>query len=82
MEDSSVRVARPEWYEQNRQFPAGGAPPANGEEAALSRVGPDLYEKIFKHCARTTAPSMTATAMRPEAWLICLPALTLTENFP
>ena len=26
----------------------GGAP-ANGEEAALSRVGPDLYEKIFKH---------------------------------
>ena len=27
--------------------PSGEA--QNGEEAALSRVGPELYEKIFKH---------------------------------
>jgi len=37
------------WYEANRQHPAGGAAPSNGEEAALSRVGPMLYEAIFKH---------------------------------
>ena len=37
------------WYEANRQHPAGGAEPANGEEAALSRVGPLLYDRIFKH---------------------------------
>ena len=37
------------WYEKVRVMPKGGAAPANGEEAALSRVGPDLYEKIFKH---------------------------------
>ena len=37
------------WYEANRKFPEGGRPPANGEEAALSRVGPELYEMIFKH---------------------------------
>jgi len=36
------------WYEANRVFPEGGEL-ANGEDAALSRVGPDLYEKIFKH---------------------------------
>jgi len=46
-----------QWYTQNRKFPASwkgeGMPPveklANSEEAALSRVGPDLYDKIFKH---------------------------------
>jgi len=37
------------WYDENREFPADGAELKNGEEAALSRVGPDLYEKIFKH---------------------------------
>lgn len=36
------------YYEKNRVLPPKGEP-ANGEEAALSRVGPDLYEKIFKH---------------------------------
>ena len=40
------------WYDQNRQMPPNGAEPANGEEAALSRVGPQLYDRIFKHCAR------------------------------
>ena len=37
------------WYDAQRVAPAHGGEPANGEEAALSRVGPDLYEKIFKH---------------------------------
>jgi len=46
------------WYAQNRKFPAGykkapelptEADLQNSEEAALARVGPDLYEKIFKH---------------------------------
>jgi len=36
------------WYEGQRVKPASGEP-ANGEEAALSRVGPLLYERIFKH---------------------------------
>ena len=36
------------WYDEVRVKPASGEP-QNGEEAALSRVGPDLYEKIFKH---------------------------------
>merc|ERR1719201_1162513 len=35
------------WYEKNRVTPPSGEA-ANGEEAALSRVGPELYEKIFK----------------------------------
>jgi UDP-galactopyranose mutase len=38
-----------EWYKQNRQMPASGKDPANSEEAALSRVGPALYDRIFKH---------------------------------
>lgn len=37
------------WYDKCRVLPADGKAPANGEEAALSRVGPELYEKIFKH---------------------------------
>lgn len=36
------------YYEKKRVTPPNGEP-ANGEEAALSSVGPDLYEKIFKH---------------------------------
>ena len=36
------------WYESQRIMPTSGEP-ANGEEAALSRVGPLLYERIFKH---------------------------------
>jgi UDP-galactopyranose mutase len=41
--------AMEEWYEKNRVMPEGGRAPAHGEEAALSRVGPKLYERIFKH---------------------------------
>lgn len=36
------------WYGKERVPPPGGEP-KNGEEAALARVGPRLYEKIFKH---------------------------------
>merc|ERR1719453_1447462 len=44
------------WYASNRQYPKGVTPEnikpellKNSEEAALARVGPDLYDKIFKH---------------------------------
>eukprot|EP00405_Crypthecodinium_cohnii_P020647 CAMPEP_0206473668 /NCGR_PEP_ID=MMETSP0324_2-20121206/33020_1 /ASSEMBLY_ACC=CAM_ASM_000836 /TAXON_ID=2866 /ORGANISM="Crypthecodinium cohnii, Strain Seligo" /LENGTH=462 /DNA_ID=CAMNT_0053948677 /DNA_START=142 /DNA_END=1530 /DNA_ORIENTATION=- len=36
------------WYDKVRVPPPSGEA-KNGEEAALSRVGPQLYEKIFKH---------------------------------
>jgi len=36
------------WYEEQR-VPVKGDAPSNGEEAALSRVGPLLYDAIFKH---------------------------------
>ena len=41
--------AMQKWYNSQRIVPHGGKELANGEEAALSRVGPLLYEKIFKH---------------------------------
>ena len=34
------------WLDQRR--PPPGHTPANGEEMSISRVGTDLYEKIFK----------------------------------
>lgn len=37
------------WYDSERILPGGGKEPANGEEAALARVGPQLYERIFRH---------------------------------
>ena len=36
------------WYDQERIAPRSGEP-KNGEEAALSRVGPRLFERVFKH---------------------------------
>ena len=36
------------WYEAEQVHPSSGES-TNGEEAALSRVGPRLYDKIFKH---------------------------------
>jgi UDP-galactopyranose mutase len=39
-----------DWYKEQRVVPSSeDGVPRNGEEAALSRVGPQLYEKIFKH---------------------------------
>lgn len=37
------------YYDQVRIMPEHGGDPANSEEAALMRVGPDLYDAIFKH---------------------------------
>jgi UDP-galactopyranose mutase len=36
------------WYD-NQRVSCPSEHPANSEEAALSRVGPELYESIFKH---------------------------------
>jgi len=36
------------WYDKVR-VPCPGEEPANSEEAALARVGPELYDCIFKH---------------------------------
>jgi UDP-galactopyranose mutase len=36
------------WYDKKR-VPCANGEPANSEEAALSRVGPELYDAIFKH---------------------------------
>ena len=54
--DANVRNERDmeAWYAAKRVVPRDEStgeirPPANGEEAALARVGPELYEKIFKH---------------------------------
>ena len=50
-DDANVRsdAEMEAWYDAERIPPASGEAPANGEEAALSRVGPRLYEAIFKH---------------------------------
>jgi UDP-galactopyranose mutase len=37
------------WLKKNQVKPVHGGEPQNGEEAALARVGRDLYEKIFKN---------------------------------
>lgn len=48
-ENISTEEEMQAWYDARRVYPEEGRAPANGEEAALSRVGPELYEKIFKH---------------------------------
>merc|ERR1712048_723451 len=37
------------YYDKVRVKPAHGGDPQNSEEASLARVGPELYEAIFKH---------------------------------
>lgn len=37
-----------EWLRGNQILPEHGGEPRNGEEMALSRVGRDLYEKLFR----------------------------------
>lgn len=54
-----------EFYERARVTPPSGEP-ANGEEAALSRVGPDLYEKIFKHYTKKQCKYRTAMPFRSK----------------
>jgi len=67
-----------EWYEKNRQFPEEGAPPANGEEAALSRVGPLLYERIFKHYTKKQWDKYPAEL--DASVLMRLPCRTSTDD--
>jgi len=65
------------WYEQNRQKPPGDEP-ANGEEAALSRVGPKLYEKIFKHYTKKQWDKYPAEL--DASVLMRLPCRTSTDD--
>ena len=48
-EDVRTDAEMEAWYGRERQLPPNGDPPANGEEAALARVGERLYEKVFRH---------------------------------
>lgn len=36
------------WLDAERVLPAGGAPPSNSAEVALQRVGPRLYDLLFR----------------------------------
>ena len=53
------------WYDEHRVAPAGGEP-ANGEEAALSRVGKLLYEPIFKHYTKKQWDKYAALSPNPK----------------
>uniref|UniRef100_A0A7S0KFY8 UDP-galactopyranose mutase C-terminal domain-containing protein n=1 Tax=Micromonas pusilla TaxID=38833 RepID=A0A7S0KFY8_MICPS len=46
--DLDSEEAMQAWYSAERVTPPNGEP-KNGEEAAMSRVGPRPYERIFKH---------------------------------
>jgi len=66
------------WYDANRQHPPEGAAPANGEEAALSRVGPRLYEAIFKHYTKKQWDKYPAEL--DASVLMRLPCRTSTDD--
>lgn len=65
------------WYDANRITPKGGDP-ANGEEAALSRVGPLLYEKIFKYYTKKQWDKFPAEL--DASVLMRLPCRTSTDD--
>ena len=44
--DLSTEAEMEEWLEENR---ISYKKPANGEQAVLNKVGPELYEKMFRH---------------------------------
>ena len=76
-----------EWYSQNRVMPAGytKAPElpgvselANSEEAALSRVGPELYDKIFKHYTKKQWDKYPAEL--DASVMLRLPCRTTTDD--
>jgi UDP-galactopyranose mutase len=66
------------WYDRQRVQPAHGGAPANGEEAALSRVGPELYEKIFKHYTKKQWDKYPAEL--DASVLMRLPCRTSTDD--
>jgi UDP-galactopyranose mutase len=66
-----------DWYDKQRITPQGGAP-ANGEEAALSRVGPLLYDKIFKHYTKKQWDKYPAEL--DASVLLRLPCRTTTDD--
>ncbi len=65
------------WYAANRVSPATEQP-ENGEEAALSRVGPLLYEKIFKHYTKKQWDKYPAEL--DASVLLRLPCRTSTDD--
>lgn len=90
LQPATARLARPcraenvdsdekmqAWYDAQRVTPPGGEP-ANGEEAALSRVGPQLYEKIFKHYTKKQWDKYPAEL--DASVLLRLPCRTSTDD--
>jgi len=65
------------WYDKERVKPASGEP-ANGEEAALSRVGPRLYERVFKHYTKKQWDKYPAEL--DASVLLRLPCRTTTDD--
>merc|ERR1740117_2468746 len=65
------------WYDSQRIAPPG-AEPSNGEEAALARVGPVLYEKIFKHYTKKQWDKYPAEL--DASVLLRLPCRTSTDD--
>jgi UDP-galactopyranose mutase len=65
------------WYEGQRVKPASGEA-KNGEEAALSRVGPLLYERIFKHYTKKQWDKYPAEL--DASVLMRLPCRTSTDD--
>jgi len=76
-EDIKSEAEMEQWYEKHRKMPKTGTP-ANGEEAALSRVGPDLYEKIFKHYTKKQWDKYPAEL--DASVLMRLPCRTSTDD--
>jgi UDP-galactopyranose mutase len=65
------------WYEGQRVKPPSGEA-QNGEEAALSRVGPLLYERIFKHYTKKQWDKYPAEL--DASVLMRLPCRTSTDD--
>merc|ERR1712182_33669 len=65
------------WYEGQRVKPSSGEA-KNGEEAALSRVGPMLYERIFKHYTKKQWDKYPAEL--DASVLMRLPCRTTTDD--
>jgi len=76
-ESISSEVEMSNWYDKVRKIPASGTP-SNGEEAALSRVGPELYEKIFKHYTKKQWDKYPAEL--DASVLMRLPCRTTTDD--